>query len=168
MSPTSGISWVDLGCINNYKEPQLWLVFLKYSADVTSISPWVVTFGDSNGNCYLFIMLSLELRICSHSWGWWSFSIRRLLLAWDHFLLPSLGSLCQLATSWAQHSSSSLVWSQGRPVRARQGGWMGLTWIRTIWNSSTGSWQFSACLMLPIMCFGLNGTSIKRMFQLMK
>ena len=32
MSPTSGIYWVDLGFINNYKEPQLWLVFLRYSA----------------------------------------------------------------------------------------------------------------------------------------
>ena len=32
MSPTLGIYWVDLGFINNYKEPQLWLVFLRYSA----------------------------------------------------------------------------------------------------------------------------------------
>ena len=36
MNPTSGIYWVDLGFINNYKEPQLWLVLLRYSADVAS------------------------------------------------------------------------------------------------------------------------------------
>ena len=39
MGPTSGIYWVDLGFINNYKEPQLWLVFLRYSADVASVFP---------------------------------------------------------------------------------------------------------------------------------
>ena len=43
ISPTSGIYWVDLGFINNYKESQLWLVFLRYSVDVASIFPWVVT-----------------------------------------------------------------------------------------------------------------------------
>ena len=43
MSPTLGIYWVDLGFINNYKEPQLWLVLLRYSADVVSAFPWVVT-----------------------------------------------------------------------------------------------------------------------------
>ena len=43
MSPTSGIYWVDLGFINNYKEPQLWLVLLRYSADVASVFPWVIT-----------------------------------------------------------------------------------------------------------------------------
>ena len=42
MSPTSGIYWVELGFINNYKEPQLWLVLLRYSADVASAFPWVV------------------------------------------------------------------------------------------------------------------------------
>ena len=36
MSPTSGIYWVDLGFINNYKESQLWLIILRYSADVAS------------------------------------------------------------------------------------------------------------------------------------
>ena len=36
MSPTLGIYWVDLGFINNYKEPQLLLVLLRYSADVAS------------------------------------------------------------------------------------------------------------------------------------
>ena len=43
MSPTSDIYWVELGFINNYKEPQLWLVLLRYSADVVSAFPWVVT-----------------------------------------------------------------------------------------------------------------------------
>ena len=48
MSSTSSIYWVDLGFINNYKESQLWLVFLRYSAYVASsyvanAFPWVVT-----------------------------------------------------------------------------------------------------------------------------
>ena len=34
-----------LGFINNYKEPQLRLVFLRYSANVASTFPWVVTYG---------------------------------------------------------------------------------------------------------------------------
>ena len=45
ISPTSGIYWVDLGFINNYKEPQLLLVLLRYSADVTSAFSWIVTYG---------------------------------------------------------------------------------------------------------------------------
>ena len=45
MSPTSGIYWVNLGFINNYKEPQLRLVILRYSADVASAFSWVVTYG---------------------------------------------------------------------------------------------------------------------------
>ena len=45
MSPTSGIYWVDLDFINNYKESQLWLVLLRYSEDVTSAFPWIVTYG---------------------------------------------------------------------------------------------------------------------------
>ena len=45
MSPTTGIYWVDLGFINNYKELQLWLVILRYSADVASAFPWVITYG---------------------------------------------------------------------------------------------------------------------------
>ena len=45
MSPTSGIYWVDLDLINNYKESQLWLVLLRYSEDVTSAFPWIVTYG---------------------------------------------------------------------------------------------------------------------------
>ena len=43
MSPKSGIYWVELGFINNCKEPQLRLVLLRYSADVASAFPWVVT-----------------------------------------------------------------------------------------------------------------------------
>ena len=43
MSPASNIYWVDLGFINNYKKPQLWLILLRYNADVASIFPWVVT-----------------------------------------------------------------------------------------------------------------------------
>ena len=39
MSPTSGIYWIDLDFINNYKESQLWLVFLRYNADITSVFP---------------------------------------------------------------------------------------------------------------------------------
>ena len=46
MSPTSGIYWVELGFINNFKEPQLWLVLLRYSTDVASAFPWVVTRRD--------------------------------------------------------------------------------------------------------------------------
>ena len=45
MSPTLGIYWVELGFINNYKEPQLWLVLLRYNADVANAFPWVVTYG---------------------------------------------------------------------------------------------------------------------------
>ena len=43
MSPTSGIYWVELDFINNYKESQLWLVLLRYSANVASVFSWVVT-----------------------------------------------------------------------------------------------------------------------------
>ena len=42
MSPTSGIYWVDMGFINNYNEPQLLLVILKYNADVASVFLWVI------------------------------------------------------------------------------------------------------------------------------
>ena len=37
-----GIYWIELDFINNYKEPQLWLVLLRYSANVASVFPWVV------------------------------------------------------------------------------------------------------------------------------
>ena len=42
MSPTSGNYYVDMGFINNYNEPQLLLVLLRYSADVASAFPWVI------------------------------------------------------------------------------------------------------------------------------
>ena len=45
MSPTSDIYWVDLDFINNYKEPQLLLILLRYSVNVTSAFPWIVTYG---------------------------------------------------------------------------------------------------------------------------
>ena len=45
MSLTSDIYWVDLGFIKNYKESQLWLVLLRYSANKASVFPWVVTYG---------------------------------------------------------------------------------------------------------------------------
>ena len=54
MSPTSGIYWVDLGFINNCKELQLRLVLLRYSADVTSAFPWVVTYGIRAGPVTLY------------------------------------------------------------------------------------------------------------------
>ena len=43
MSLALGIYWVELDFINNYKEPQLRLVLLRYNADVASAFPWVVT-----------------------------------------------------------------------------------------------------------------------------
>ena len=45
ISLTWGIYWVKLGFINYYKKPQLWLVLLRYSADVANIILWVVTYG---------------------------------------------------------------------------------------------------------------------------
>ena len=45
MSPTSGIYWVELDFINNYKEPQLWLVLLRYNADMTKTFPYVIIYG---------------------------------------------------------------------------------------------------------------------------
>ena len=44
-SPTSGIYWVDLSFINNYKEFQLLLILLRYGADVSSAFPCVVIYG---------------------------------------------------------------------------------------------------------------------------
>ena len=64
MSPTSGIYWVDLGIINNYKESQLWLVFLRYSADVASAFPWVVTYGIRAGP-----VIPVGLETLSHKVG---------------------------------------------------------------------------------------------------
>ena len=45
MCPTLGIYWVELGFINNYKKPQLYLVILRYNADMISAFPCVVTYG---------------------------------------------------------------------------------------------------------------------------
>ena len=45
MSPTLGIYKVDLSFINNYKESQLWLVLLRYSANVANTFSWIVTYG---------------------------------------------------------------------------------------------------------------------------
>ena len=42
MSPTLSIYWIELGFINNYKESQLRLVLLRYSADIASAFPWVI------------------------------------------------------------------------------------------------------------------------------
>ena len=50
MSPTSDIYWVELNFINNCKEPQLWLVLLRYSADVASAFSWVITYGIKAGS----------------------------------------------------------------------------------------------------------------------
>ena len=49
MNPTLGIYKVELGFINNYKESQLQLVLLRYSADVASAFPWVITYGTKAG-----------------------------------------------------------------------------------------------------------------------
>ena len=49
MSPISGIYWVDMSFINNYKESQLWLILLKYNADMTSVFPWVIIYGIKAG-----------------------------------------------------------------------------------------------------------------------
>ena len=48
-SPISGIYWVELDFINNYKEPQLRLVFLRYSTNMPSAFSWVVTYGIKAG-----------------------------------------------------------------------------------------------------------------------
>ena len=52
MSPTLGIYWVKLSFINNCKEPQLWLVLLRYSVDVVSAFPWVINLGGESRNFY--------------------------------------------------------------------------------------------------------------------
>ena len=53
MSLTSGNYCVDMGFINNYNKPQLLLVLLRYSADVASVFPWVVTYGIRTGSVTL-------------------------------------------------------------------------------------------------------------------
>ena len=57
MSPTSNIYWVDLDFINNYKEPQLWLVLLRHNADVTSTFPWI-------------IIIWYQSRVGNPMWAW--------------------------------------------------------------------------------------------------
>ena len=65
MSPKSGIYWVDLTLINNYKEPQLWLVLLRYSVDVASAFLWVVTYSIkvAEVRCW-YPLRGLYMRIC--------------------------------------------------------------------------------------------------------
>ena len=74
MSPTSGIYWVKLGFINNYKKPQLWLVLLRYSADVASVFSWVVTY-DIRANpvipCGLKARVSIPYRR-PFQFGYWN------------------------------------------------------------------------------------------------
>jgi len=54
MSPKLSIYWVDLSFINNYKEFQLWLILLKYSADLANAFFWVVTYGIKTGPVTLY------------------------------------------------------------------------------------------------------------------
>ena len=65
MSPTSGIYWVDISFINNYKEHQLWLVLLRYSVDVAKAFLWVVTYGikAAGVRCW-YPLIGLYVRIC--------------------------------------------------------------------------------------------------------
>ena len=61
MSPTLGIYWVELGFINNYKEPQLWLVILRYIVDVASAFPWVVTKTITKLSTSILILITLSV-----------------------------------------------------------------------------------------------------------
>ena len=102
MSPTSGIYWVDLGFINNYKESQLWLVILRYSADVASAFPWVVTHKVSKaiqmfGNveefglkCYIkYLNVLLQCaRWLNFKWGTWLIVAKVLYLSFVLTLYP--------------------------------------------------------------------------------
>ena len=45
MSLTSGIYLFELSFINNYMEPQFQQIILRYSVDVASVVPWVITYG---------------------------------------------------------------------------------------------------------------------------
>ena len=90
MSPTSGIYWVDLGFINNYKESQLWLVLLRYNADVANAFSWVVT-----EVFYLFIAcpnaasyLSRISKRCRHS----------SIVAWQKMKLSSANNRWEMHT----------------------------------------------------------------------
>ena len=57
ISLTSSIYWVELGFINNYKESQLWLVLLRYSANMANTFSWVITYGIRAG-----LVILCELR----------------------------------------------------------------------------------------------------------
>ena len=57
MSLTSGLYWVELGFISNYNEPQLWLVLFRYSANMASAFPWIITYDIRAGP-----VISCELR----------------------------------------------------------------------------------------------------------
>ena len=61
MSPTSDIYWVELSFINNYKEPQLWLVILRYIVDVASAFPWVVTKTITKLSTSILILITLSV-----------------------------------------------------------------------------------------------------------
>ena len=41
MNLTSDIYWINLSFINNYKEPQLWLILFRYNANVVSVFFWI-------------------------------------------------------------------------------------------------------------------------------
>ena len=87
MSPTSGIYWVDLGFINNYKQPLLWLVLLRYNADVASAFPWVITVSIWRSHRYtLAIILEAAKgkRLC-HFWEWKRWSVLSLIWVYLHW-----------------------------------------------------------------------------------
>ena len=64
MSLTSSIYQVDLGFIADYKEPQLWLVLLRYSTDVASAFPWFIAYGIRAG-----LVISCGLGDTTHKVG---------------------------------------------------------------------------------------------------
>ena len=99
MSSTSSIYWVDLGFINNYKEPQLWLVLLRYSADVASAFPWVVS--SSLSSCQTpFKSCSPTIQFFLRLW---------LAVAWKNFVFLSLHFNQRFLDLWF-HIISSLTW----------------------------------------------------------
>ena len=80
MSPTLGIYWVDMSFINNYKEPQLWLVILRYSTDVASVFPWIVTI--------IFLMYVSRLKKNLSYFSLHLHTLSLCLLEANHFLSP--------------------------------------------------------------------------------
>ena len=83
MNPTSGIYWVDLSFINNYKEPQLWLVLLRYNADVANAFPWVVT-------VYLVMWCMQRERVVAFNFG---MTLRAVLVLWKSYIWNYLSML---------------------------------------------------------------------------